>query len=255
MHGKPTDTIPQSVAQRGETSRRSIKSRRSLPRGNTQTKAPPGAGPSWHLQTGPAGGSRQRADPPPQRRTAPLVAQRAENSHEVTFATCYHWLGSHDASAALDRVRNSGGGLLNAHLRAEFAVRYGSAPDRRMDLVLALGVSLLAGPFALVLSYVVTSFGRMLDTIRASDAAGKEERRVTTPLTARNAATTRAASDARQPALTPPHPPRMVGPQLSLNRQQLLPQPAPPRFELAPLVRPDNSRMGSPPVAMCREHT
>ena len=28
-------------------------------------------------------------------------------------------------------------GFLNAHLRAEFAVRYGSARDRRVDLVLA----------------------------------------------------------------------------------------------------------------------
>jgi hypothetical protein len=49
-------------------------------------------------------------------------------------------------------------GFLNAHLRAEFAVGYGSARDRRVDLILALGVSLLAGPFALVLSYVMTSF-------------------------------------------------------------------------------------------------
>jgi len=49
-------------------------------------------------------------------------------------------------------------GFFNAHLRAEFAMRYGSARDRRMDLALALGVSLLAGPFALVLSFVMTSF-------------------------------------------------------------------------------------------------
>jgi hypothetical protein len=49
-------------------------------------------------------------------------------------------------------------GFLNAHLRAEFAESFGSARDRQQDLALALGASLLTGPFALFLSFFLTDF-------------------------------------------------------------------------------------------------
>jgi hypothetical protein len=49
-------------------------------------------------------------------------------------------------------------GFLNAHLRAEFAQSYGSACNRQQDRAFALGASLLAGPFALVLSVFLTDF-------------------------------------------------------------------------------------------------
>jgi hypothetical protein len=100
-NGKPIETIPQSVAQRRGDSQRSIKSRRTLQRGNTipktnrdrhraviplakgsrfgpvTEKAPQGAGLSWSCcAIDRACRRRSRASPPTQRRAASSVAQR-----------------------------------------------------------------------------------------------------------------------------------------------------------------------------------
>jgi hypothetical protein len=80
--------------------------------------------------------------------TPGIAAHERRAAEERKLGVILFWIACGIAAA----------GFFNAHLRAEFAASYGSARDRRQDLIFALGISLFAGPFALVLSVFLTGF-------------------------------------------------------------------------------------------------